>query len=60
LPESKGVAKESKFLHCKKKVLSGTSKKGSVDYKKFANVLKVPKTNKKKLGTFKGSYRVPR
>jgi hypothetical protein len=28
----------------KKKVLSGTSKKGSVDYKKFANVLKVPKT----------------
>jgi hypothetical protein len=27
----------------KKKVLSGTSQKGSVDYKKFANVLKVPK-----------------
>jgi hypothetical protein len=31
-------------IHCKKKkVLSGTPKKGSVDYKKFANVLKVPK-----------------
>ena len=30
-------------VHCKKKVLSRTSKKGSVDYIKFENVLKVSK-----------------
>jgi hypothetical protein len=49
-----------KIEHSKKKELYRTSKKGSVDFKKLANVFKLPKKRKKIYEILKGSFRVHR